>query len=562
MIWYDIIIKNGTIIDGSGAPSFKGDVGIYDGKISFIGDPSSLSTKSSKTINAKGLIIAPGFIDAHTHSDRALLITPEAPNRIYEGITTDTGGHCGGSSAPLTEKYRESARFKRQVDEFTKSGVDLDWSTMSEYLEKLEREGISINFLTLVGFRNIRAGIIGYEDRAATSAELEQMKSLTTQAMEDGAFGLSTGLTYLPGYYAHTDEIVECAKIAAKYGGIYASHIREWGSKVLGWSADEGSVVEAVEEAVEIGERSGVRAVQIGHMGTKWPMWGKEGMMFHVMEEARKMGVNVTADVFPHELASIKKLSALLPLWASEGGSESLLKRLKDPETQGIIRNGRKDPEMWSAMGRQVPFHALRDLWDEIVIYSPYNGHLKNMDLEGKTIGKAASEQGKDPVDFLIDTIISENDEVYQTHKSQNEDLRKEQMKHPLMMAGSDGSALSVEQIKGYVNPRVMGCYARMLGRWVREQNVLSWEEMIHKMTCMPTRTYGLFDRGLIRPNMYADIVVFNPNTIIDKATYSEPHHYSEGMKYVLVNGKLVLDKGKLTGVRPGKVLRNNWIKL
>jgi len=340
---------------------------------------------------------------------------------------------------------------------------------------------------------------------------------------------------------------------------MYASHIREWGSKVLDWPADEGSVVEAVQEAVEIGERSGVRAIQIGHMGTKWPMWGKEQEMFQVMEEARKRGVNVTADIFPHELSSVKKLSALLPLWASEGGTKALLKRLNDPETLTKILSDRKNPEMWSTWGMQVPFNAIKDQWDDTVLFPPFKGHLNNRDLEWKTIKQAAFEQQKEPISFIVDTIISEENEIYQTHKGMNEELRREQMKHPLMMAGSDGSAMTIEQIQRYVNPRVMGCYARMLGRWVREQEAFTWEEMIYKMTCLPARTYGLWDRGLLRPGMWADIVIFNPKTVYDRATYPKPHYYSEGMRYVLVNGKTVLDKGNHTGARPGMVLKNTW---
>jgi N-acyl-D-amino-acid deacylase len=557
MFCFDVKIINGIIVDGTGAPRFKGDIGISNRKISSIGNLSN--TKSADIIDAENLIVAPGFIDAHAHSDSTLLITPEATNRVYEGITTDTGGHCGSSPAPLTSKYKNSQHFKRQLERYTNAGVEIDWSTIAEYLVKLEQKKISVNFLTLVGYRNIRAGVIGYDDRAPTAEELNEMKSLTAQAMEDGAFGLSTGLTYLPGYYAHTDEIIECTKVASRYGGMYASHIREWGSKVLNWSADHGSVVKAVKEAVEIGERSGARAIQIGHMGTKIPMWGKEQKMFKVMEEAKNRGVNVSADIFPHELSSIKKLSALLPLWASEGGSESLIKRLKDPKSRAKILEERKNPEMWSAMGRQVPFNALMDQWDDIVLYPPYKGHLRNRALEWKSIKQAASEQSKDPVDFFVDIIISEEDEIYQTSKAMNEDLRKEQMKHPLMMAGSDGSAISIEGIQRYVNPRVMGCFARMLGRWVREQKAFTLEEMIYKMTCLPSRTYGLWDRGLLRPRMWADIVIFNPNTIIDKATYQEPHHYSEGMVHVFVNGEQVLDNGKQTNARPGKVLRNKW---
>ena len=553
----DIKIINGRIIDGTGTPWFKGDIGITNGKISSMGNLSN--TKSAEIIDANNLIVAPGFIDAHTHSDNTLLITPEATNRIYEGITTDTGGHCGLSSAPITSIYRKSARFKSQIERYSNAGVEVDWSTIAEFLVKLEQRKISINFLTLVGYRNIRAGVIGYENRAPSREELNKMKTLTAQAMEDGAFGLSTGLTYLPGYYAHTDEIIECVKVAARYGGMYTSHIREWGSKVLNWSADQGSVVKAVQEAIEIGERSGARAIQIGHMGTKLPMWGKEQQMFHVMEEARKRGVNVSADIFPHELSSIKKLSALLPLWASEGGSEALLKRLNDPETLTKVLEDRKNPEMWSASGMQVPFIALGDQWNDIILYPPYKGQLKNRDLEFKSIKQAASELNKSPIEFIVDIIISEGDGIYQTSKSMNEDLRREQMKHPLMMAGSDGSAITIEQIQGYTNPRVMGCYARMLGRWVREQGVFTWEEMIFKMTCLPARTYGLWDRGILRPGMCADIVVFNPKTVKDKATYREPHRYSEGMEYVIVNGEKVLNKGKLTGARPGKILRNTW---
>ena len=557
MYTYDIILKKGTVIDGTGSPSFKTDIGIAQGKIAAMGDLDA--SHAERTIDVRGLIVAPGFIDAHAHSDGSILRAPEAPNRIYEGITTETAGHCGNSFAPITLKLREHKRFKERVDAHRKSGVEVDWSTLAEYLAKLESTKLSVNFLTLVGFRNIRAGVIGYTSRAPSGEELEEMKRLTAQAMEDGAYGLSTGLTYLPGYHAHTDEIVEVAKVAARYGGMYASHIREWGSQVLNWPAEEGSVVEAVQEAIEIGERSGVRAVQIGHMGTKWPMWGKEAEMFKIMEEARERGVNVTADIFPQEMASIKKLSALLPLWASEDGSEALVERLKDPETRARILADRKNPEMWSTRGIQVPFNALRDLWGDITLYPPYQGHLVNRELEWKTVEEASAQQDMSPEEFIVETIISENDEVYQTHKSMNEELRKEQMKHPLMMAGSDGSALTVESIHRYVNPRVMGCFSRMLGRWVREQKAFTWEEMIYKMTGLPARTYGLWDRGLIRPGMWADISVFDPGKIIDRATFPEPQHYSEGMNYVLVNGTLVLDEGRHTGARPGKVLRNRW---
>jgi len=342
---------------------------------------------------------------------------------------------------------------------------------------------------------------------------------------------------------------------------MYTSHIREWGSKVLNWPAEEGSVVEAVREAIEIGERSGVRSVQISHMGTKWPMWGKEEEMFLLMEEARKRGVNVTADVFAHDLSSVQKLSTLLPLWASKDGKEKLLERLKDPKSRAEISKGVTNPWEWSKMGKQIPFHSVRGHWDKIILYPPHRGLLKNRNLEFKTIEQAASEQGKNPVDFLIDTIISEDDEIYETSQSMNEDLRKGQMKHPLMMVGSDGSAMSVggPLSDKYVNPRVYGTYARMLGRWVREQHVLSWEEMIYKMTCLPARTLGIWNRGLIRVGMCADIVIFDPKTIVEKATYAAPHQYSEGVRYTFVNGSLVLDNGTHTGATPGKILKNEW---
>jgi N-acyl-D-amino-acid deacylase len=500
---YDIIIEKGRIIDGTGGPWYKGDIAIRDERIVVIGNLKKAT--AARRIDATDKFVVPGFIDIHTHSDRTITREPWGPlaeNSVRQGLTTIVTGNCGGSEYPI-----------------------------KDHLAELERLNPSINYVILVGHNTIRRLVMGMEDRPPTPEELNQMKELVAQEMESGAFGLSTGLYYTPGYYADTEEIIELAKVAAKYGGIYASHIRDESDYNIG-------LVSAIKEAIGIGESAGI-PVQISHikcLGT--PVWKKSDEVLKVIHEARLRGVDVTADQYTYNASGTSISGALIPRWAVSGpgtSKENFLETIEDPSN---LKKLHKDIAANIVRRGGASTLYLRS--------SP-----TNPDFVGMYLNEVAEMMGLDTVEAAIElqkkggaSLASFNMSEYDVDNY---------IKSPYIMISSDGSI--TEYGSGRPHPRSYGNWPRVLSVFVKEKGLLTWEEAIKKMTSMPANRLGLFDRGIIREGMAADMVVFCPETIKDTANFINPHQYPIGIPYVLVNGKLVVDQGKHTGVRSGKVL-------
>ncbi len=499
---FDILIQDAKIVDGTGNPWYAADIGIRKGKIKAIGDLSG--SKANRVIDAKGQIVAPGFIDVHAHVENNILPRSTADNFLYDGVTTIITGNCGGSETNL-----------------------------KAFFKSLDSIGISLNVASLIGHNSVRSSVMGTENRAPTTVELEKMRLLVQQAMRDGAVGLSTGLIYVPGTFAKTDEIVELAKVAAAFGGVYASHIR----------MEDHRVLDAIDEAVEIGKQARL-PVEISHFKiTGKTSWGKSDAMIERVLEYRKNGIDVTVDQYPYT-ASSTTLAVLLPTWSLAGGSDSLNIRLADPTIKAQIVKEMK--EMLAATGFPN--------FDYAVVancsFAPaYNG--KNISAINKLKGRP------DGVDAEIETILdlmkpgNRVQMIY--HKMDEADVQRI-MQFPLAMVASDAGIPTFGQ--GAPHPRAYGTNARVLGRYVRELKTISLEDAIRKMTSLPARRFNLYDRGLLLPGMAADIVIFDSDKIADKATFEASHAYAEGMSYVLVNGAVVIDGGKHIGAKPGKALR------
>jgi N-acyl-D-amino-acid deacylase len=520
-----LTIRNGTILDGAGNPWFKSDIEITGERISHIGKASD---SKGKTIDASGLFVAPGFIDIHSHSDLHVLANSKAESKIRQGITTEVFPNCGTGPAPVKGVASELIKEDLKV-----LGLKLDWSTMAQYMKRVERQGISLNIALLIPHGNLRACVMGLDNRKPTEKEMNEMKALTEQCMREGAFGMCTGLRYVPGSYAETDEVVELLKIVGKHEGFYASHVRDEG--------DRGTYPAAIAEAVEIGEQAGA-PVEISHLKALGRRaWGKAKDALKIVEDARLRGVDVTCDMYPYT-ASGTGFMAWIPKWSHEGGIDKFLERLKDPELR------KKILEETAAVlnDRGGPDRAV------ITRFSP------NPQYEGKTLQEISAARSKDPVEVIMDLIVESRGETPVVNFNQLDEDVAAVMKHRAVMFGTDGYALAPYGIlgKGKPHPRSYGTHPRVLGKYVREERLLTIEEAIRKMTSLPAQRLGLQDRGLIKEGMYADLVIFDPQTIRDKATYTDPHRYPEGIHYVIVNGNIVIEKGKHNGVLPGKVLR------
>jgi len=528
---FDVIIKNGKVIDGAGNPWFKADVGIDGQKISAIGRLSA--EKASKIIDADGLAVSPGFIDMHSHSDFELLVNPKAESKIRQGITTEVIGNCGESAAPLNDLMKAETRKTDSLIE--EAELQLDWSTMKDYLNKLGRQGVAVNVVPLVGHGNLRVYTMGFVDSPPTKTELEEMKKRLAQAMEEGAFGMSTGLIYPPGCYAETDELIELSGVVASYGGIYTSHIRDEGDKML----------ESVKEAIGIGGEAGI-PVEISHHKAEGKVnWGKVKESLKMIEEVRDRGIDVTCDVYPYVAASTV-LSAELPHWAHEGGTEKLVQRLTDAETRArLIREMREEsPDQASML--EV------DIWDVTQIARCKN----HPNLEGKTVSEIAQTKHMDAFELVFDLLIDDAAiSIVGFHMCEDDVCTV--LRHPVSMIGTDASAVAPYGVlgKGKPHPRSYGTFPRVLGKYVREERILTLENAIRKMTSLPAQKLGLRDRGIIREGMRADITIFNPETITDRATYQNPHQYPDGVEYVIVNGKIAVGERGHTGVLAGGVL-------
>ena len=498
---YDIIISNGRVVDGSGNPWFLADIGIKDDRIVKIGNLDE--ENADQIINADGLVVTPGFIDPHTHALRGIFDVPGAESALLQGVTTLTEGNDGASPFPIDRHYRAITDKK-----------------------------ISPNWSTFVGHGTLRQMVMGTEDRKPSRAEMTKMKNLIREAMEDGALGMSTGLFYVPGSYALTEEIIELSKVVAEYGGIYISHIRE----------ETSGIIESVEETIRIGRESGI-PVQITHhkvMGVD--NWGLSIESLSLVDAARNQGVDVTLDQYPYT-ASQTGLKALIPQWAQEGGNERMLQRIKSSETRKIIKNEVIKKILYGrGGGNPKNIFISRNSW--------------NPSMTGKNLAEITIEMGMSPsAENAAETVfmILEKGSVTAVYHAISPDDVDRIMQHPATAIGSDGPVGIFGE--GTPHPRQYGSFARVLGYYVRERGILKLEQAVRKMSSQSAKRLGIHDRGLIAEGYYADIAVFDPNQIIDKATFENPHQYSVGMKFVIVNGITVVEEGKHNGNRPGKVI-------
>ncbi|HLJ95376.1 MAG TPA: D-aminoacylase [Gemmataceae bacterium] len=530
---YDLLIRNGKIVDGTGNPWFRGDVAVLNGKIVAVGRVPPGSAK--REIDATGLVVAPGFIDMHSHSDFLLLEDGNAQSKIRQGVTTEVLGE-GTSAGPYQGKLMPRG---------LSAGGTVQWTTLGGYLETIERAGAAVNVATYVGLDNIWQCVMGTSFARPSAAELEQMKSRVESAMKEGAFGLSSMLAMPPGSLATTDDIVELAKVVARYGGIYSSHIRNEG---LG-------VIEAVKEAIAVGERAGL-PVDIIHLKiADQELWGHMSDLVALIEAARKRGVNVQANVYPYTRGS-NNLASIIPPWAHEGGNREMLARLRDPMQRPRLKKDIRD----GLPGWYNHYTAVGGDWSRMLISgrSGYEGLTMDRIIADKSRGK---DPVPDPLDILFDLLIEQGGSVPTVYAHHTEKDMNQALVQPWCSIGSDGSAYATEGPlrRGNPHPRNFGTFPRVLGVYVRQLGLLRLEDAVRKMTSLNAAKLGIVDRGLLRPGFCADLTLFDPEHIIDRATYEKPFAYNEGIEYVIVNGQMVLERGQHTGARPGRALRRNF---
>ena len=527
---FDLKIEGATVIDGSGAAGGRADIGIRDDTIVAFGDLSRES--ASNRLYAAGKTVAPGFIDMHSHSDWRLWANRRAESKIRQGVTTEVVGNCGFSPAPASDEFLDDLR---AFALYLPAGMDFRWRSVGEYLRAFDAHGTAVNVIQLVGHGSLRIAAMGFARRPPSATELTRMQRLLSDAMEDGAWGMSTGLIYAPGSYATTEEIVAVAAAAARHRGFYASHIRGEGATLL----------QAVAEAIEVGRQNDM-PVQVSHIKAAGrPNWGKVAAALALIDNARAEGVDVMADVYPYT-ASSTTLRTLLPDWALEGGVDAMLARLNDAETRARIRQELAAPVTGQSLLDRIG-------WDNVMI--SYCAARK--DAEGKRLSEIGAARGVDPLDAAFELLRDEGGKAYMIlFQLDEKDLRRA-LGHPHVMIGSDGSALAPygELGAGKPHPRSYGTFPRVLGEYAREQRLLSLPEAIHKMTALPARRLGLRDRGVIRVGAKADLVVFDARRIADQATYEDPHRYPIGLDHVLVNGRFVVKDGGHTGSLPGRLL-------
>jgi N-acyl-D-amino-acid deacylase len=521
----DLKIEGGLVLDGTGAAGSRADVGVVDDRIVAVGDLSR--EPAGRTLGAAGRVVAPGFIDMHSHSDWRLWANRRAESKIRQGVTTEVVGNCGFSPAPVSDEHLDALR---GFALYLPRGLDFRWRSFADYLGALEAEGAAVNLVHLVGHGALRVATMGFARRAPTGAELAAMQRLLGDALEAGAWGLSTGLIYAPGSYAATEEIVALARVLARrLHAIYASHIRGEGAALL----------DAVAEALRIGREAEV-PVQVSHLKAAGrPNWGRVPQALALIDAAAAEGLDVHADVYPYT-ASSTSLRALLPDWALEGGLEAMVARLGDPATRQRLRAELDQPTGGQSLLDRVG-------WENIMVaWSP-----GRRDAEGRRLSELGGVEG------VFAVLLAEPRASIVLFQLDEADLRQA-LAHPRVMIGSDGSALAPygELGEGRPHPRSYGTFPRILGEYVREQRVLTLAQAVHKMTGLPARRLGLADRGVIRPGARADLVVFDPRRVADRATYEAPHRYPDGVEHVVVNGRLVIRDGEHTGSLPGRVLR------
>ena len=528
----DVIIANGHIIDGTGSPWYTGDVGIRDGRVAAIGNLAAAARK--RTIDAKGLVVAPGFIDMLGQSELTILVDPRLPSKIYQGITTEITGE-GGSAAPQNDAIvREMERTYKHLL------LDPDWRTLRQYFARLEKQGMGINLASFVGATQVRAMVLGFDDRQPTPAQLDEMKKLVREAMRDGAMGVSTSLQYPPAPYATTDELIALAAEAASLGGIYATHMRSEGDAIMA----------SLDETVRIGREAHI-PVEIWHLKVAGKAnWGRMGVVIAKINAARAAGVDVSADTYAYTAWS-NDLSAFVPPWAHDGGKARLVERLKDPDTRERIRKELLTPSSsWDNEWNEVSGPA------DVMITAVQNPKL--VSFQGKRLTEVAAAWHKDPMDALFDFLIADEAFTSCAVFGMSEPDVSLALQQPWVAVNNDSSGASPEGLLGqeHPHPRAYGTFPRILRKYVREEHKLTLEDAIRKFSALPAQRMRLTDRGVLKEHMWADVVVFDPATIRDLATFDNPNQLSQGMDYVLVNGVPVIDGGKMTGQLPGKVLR------
>jgi N-acyl-D-amino-acid deacylase len=529
---FDILIVNGHIIDGTGSPWYSGDIGIRDGRIVAIGNLSGGS--APKKIDAKGMVVAPGFIDMLGQSEKTILVDPRLPSKIFQGITTEITGE-GSSVAPLNDRVVAANKVS---DDHLK--ITPDWRTFREYFARLEKQGLGINLASYVGATQVRRVVLGDADVQPTPAQLEEMKSLVRAAMRDGAVGVSTSLQYTPAPYAKTEELIALAAEAGKFGGIYATHMRSEGD----------AITASIDESVRIGREAHI-PVEIWHFKSAGKdNWHRMPQLIAKVNAARAQGIDISADTYAYP-AWFNEYSAFIPPWAHDGGDDKLIERLKDPTLRARIRKDLMTPSTeWDNEWLEVPNAGAILI---AVVQSP-----KLVPLQGKTLAEVAKLWNKDPMDAMFDLLIEDKAYTYVAVFGMSEDDVALALQQPWVSICNDSQGSSPEGLLGeeHPHPRAYGTFPRILRKYVREEKKLTLEDAIRKFSALPAQRMRLTDRGVLKQGMWADVVIFDPSTIKDVATFAEPNQLSQGMEYVLVNGVAVIDQGKMTGKLPGKVLR------
>lgn len=529
---FDAVIRNGHIIDGTGSPWYSGDIGIRNGRIAAIGDLAHASAK--QTIDAAGRVVAPGFIDMLGQSDLTILVNPHLPSKIYQGITTEITGE-GESVAPLNDRMVQADRLAYQH-----LGVTPDWRDFTGYFARLEKQGIGINVADYVGATTVRRMVIGEDNRAPTPAELDRMRALVDQAMQQGTVGVSTSLQYAPAPYASTEELIALAKEASKYGGIYATHMRNEGDGEM----------KALDEAIRIGREAHI-PVEIWHIKTAGkPNWGKMPQIVDKIDEARSAGVDVTADTYAYT-AWFNSFSAIVPPWAHDGGDAKMIERLKDPTTRAKIKADMLNPSSdWDNEWQEVPGP------DAFLIAVVQNPEL--LPLQGKRLTDVAQMWHEEPIDAALDLLIKDQGFTMAAVSAMSQPDVTLALQQPWVSIDNDSQGTAPEGILGkeHPHPRAYATFPRILSKYVREDHALTLPDAIRKFSALAAQRVGLTDRGVLKAGMWADVVVFDPAKVHDVATFENPNQLSVGMDYVLVNGVPVVSDGKMTNALPGKVLR------
>ena len=529
---FDIVITNGHIIDGTGSPWYSGDLGIREGKIAAIGNLADAPRKRS--IDAHGMVVAPGFIDMLGQSELTILVDPRLPSKIYQGITTEITGE-GGSAAPLND-----AIIQADHSSYEHLKITPDWRTLRQYFARLEKQGIGINLATYVGATQVRRMVLGDADAQPTPAQLDQMKALVRDAMHDGAVGVSTSLEYAPAPYAKTEELIALGSEASKFGGIYATHMRN----------ESDAVLTAIDEALLIGGEAHI-PVEIWHIKVAGKEnWGRMPEVVAKINAARAQGMDITADTYAYT-AWFNSMSAFIPAWAHDGGDAKLIERLKDPATRARIRKDMLTPSKeWDNEWMEIPGP------EAVMICVVQNPKL--LPMQGKRLSEVAKMWNKGPMDALFDLLIEDNAFTSVAVFGMSEPDVVLALQQQWVAIDNDSSGASPEGILGqeHPHPRAYGTFPRILRKYVREEKKLTLEDAIRKFSALPAQRMRMIDRGVLKEGMWADVVIFDPTTVRDLADFENPNRLSQGMEYVLVNGVPVIEERKMTGALPGKVLR------